>query len=339
VIRVGVDLGATASVITALEDGRVRDLPLPVVRSVVGFPKPGILPGIIPGEAEALFGDEAIEYRLHLDLEWPFRESPVPDLAARALFARHLRSRLDPGGGARLWGVVGSPAGARSEDEDAIRAAMDGVLERLRLVPEPFLAAAGLMEDPAYHRAGGMGDPTRHSLVIDIGTEATLLTLVRGSFPTAGDGIRLPQAGDAIDDLIIQGAARRFPELELARGAAARIKERCSFVSGYEREATERVLIDGRQRVIDFSEIVQEACDAIVPPIIKGIKDLLARCDSDTLIGVMQCLIVTGGGSLIHGLCPRIQEILNEEGYDCARTVRPSDPRRLVAAGALKIGL
>ena len=50
-----------------------------------------------------------------------------------------------------------------------------------------------------------------------------------------------------------------------------------------------------------MTEIVREACDAIVPEIISGVRDLLARCDSDSIVNVMQNIIVTGGGSQIVG--------------------------------------
>jgi hypothetical protein len=51
----------------------------------------------------------------------------------------------------------------------------------------------------------------------------------------------------------------------------------------------------------------------------------------------MQNIIVTGGGSEIHGLCEKIETELRADGYDSARAIRPADYKRLVARGALKI--
>jgi len=83
--------------------------------------------------------------------------------------------------------------------------------------------------------------------------------------------------------------------------------------------------------------IVRDACEEIIPDILKGVKELLRRCDSDSIEHVMANIILTGGGSQIHGLCERVQEMLREDGYDSATTVRPADYKRLVANGALKI--
>ena len=98
-----------------------------------------------------------------------------------------------------------------------------------------------------------------------------------------------------------------------------------------------KVYVDGRPRIVDFTDIVGEACDALVPLVLKGIKDLLAQCDSDSIVHVMENIIVTGGGSQIRGFAEKIEETLVSEGYDCARTVTPTDYKRLVAHGAVKI--
>ena len=37
------------------------------------------------------------------------------------------------------------------------------------------------------------------------------------------------------------------------------------------------------------------------------------------------------------GLSEKIEKLLHEEGYDDARTIRPTDYKRLVATGALKV--
>lgn len=336
-IHVGIDLGTNTSVIVASRDGVSLDLKQDMVRSVVGFPKAGIIPGILPNDKEPMFGDEAISFRLHLDLKWPLHEGFVHDVEVCRLLTKRLRLLVDPDANEVLWGVVGAPANASPERQRDIRASMVGVLDRLLIVPEPFLAAMGLREDPGFKKGGGSKDPTKHSLIVDIGAGTTDLCLVRGYFPTTNDQISFPQAGNFVDDLIFQGICRRYPDLKLTRVTITQLKEAHSFVDGFERDAKVKVYVDGRPRILDFGEIIQEACDALVPLIIKGVKELLARCDSDSIVDVMQNILVTGGGSEIQGLCEKIQNKLTDEGYDCARTSRPSDYKRLVAHGALKI--
>lgn len=336
-MHVGLDLGTNTSVVVASQDGNPLELEQDIVKTVVGYPKAGIIPGILPSDTEALFGDQAIEYRLHLDLKWPLNEGFVDDVDVCRVFTRHLLGLVDPQRKSRLRGVVGAPANATPQRQKDIRATMVGVLERMLIVPEPFLAAMGLREDPAFRGQSANSDPTKHSLVVDIGAGTTDLCLVRGYYPTSEDQISFAKAGNFIDEVLHQSVCRRYPDLKLTRVSVTQLKEKHSFVKGYPREAKVKVYVDGRPQVLDFGELIQEACDTLTPFILKGVKELLSRCDSDSIVEVMQNIIVTGGGSEIHGLCEKIEKTLHDEGYDCARTVRSSDFRRLVARGALKV--
>src|SRR5262245_27099919 len=180
IVHVGIDLGTNTSVIVASCDGKPLDLKQDIEKSVVGYPKPGIIPGILPTESEVLFGDEAINYRLHLDLKWPLHEGFVHDVDVCKVVTKHLRSLVDPDGSKTIWGVIGAPAHASPQRQTDIRGTMVGVLERLLIVPEPFLAAMGLRDDPSFKRSSGESDPTKHSLIVDIGAGTTDLCLVRG---------------------------------------------------------------------------------------------------------------------------------------------------------------
>jgi rod shape-determining protein MreB len=214
---------------------------------------------------------------------------------------------------------------------------MVGLLERLLIVPEPFLAAMGLREDPGFKKDGNSADPTKHSLIVDVGAGTTDLCLVRGYYPTADDQISFSKAGTYIDEMLYQAICRRYPDVKLTRVTVTQIKESHSFVEGHERDAQVRVYVDGRPQLLDFTDIIREACDALTPFILKGIKELLSRCDSDSIVDVMQNIILTGGGSEIHGLCEKLEHALKTEGYDCAKVVRPADYQHLVARGAVKV--
>lgn len=336
-LLLGLDLGTNSSVIAASHQGRKLELKRDIVKTVVGFPKAGIIPGILPSDAKALFGTDALDYRLHLDLKWPLHEGCVQDVETCRLFAQHLRSLVDDEGNAPLWGVVGAPANSTPEQQRDLRNTMVGVLDRMLVVPEPFLAAMGLRDDPAFARNGSATDPTKHSLIIDIGAGTTDLCLVRGYYPTTEDQISFPKGGNFVDGLIDEGIRRRYPDLKLTAVTVTQLKEDHSFVSGYDRDVKVKVYVHGRPRIVDFSEIIAEACGALMPLILKGIKDLFSCCDSDSIVHVMENIIVTGGGSQIHGLSEKIRETLLSEGYDCARTITPSDYKRLVAHGAIKI--
>ena len=333
-VLVGLDFGTNTTVLTASHQGKKLNLKKDLSKTVVGFPREGIIPGILPSDTENLFGTEALDYRLHLDLKWPLHEGCVQDVDTCRIFVQYLRHLVDDEDKWSLWGVVGAPANSAPDEQKALRSTMVGVFDRLLIVPEPFLAAMGLRDDPGF-RTGG--DPTKHSLIVDVGAGTTDLCLVRGYYPAEDDQISFPQAGNFVDDLILQGISRRYPDLKLTRVTVTQLKENHSFVEGFRHDAKVKVYVDGRPRMVDFTEIIQEACEALVPIILKGIKELLSRCDSDSIVDVMQNIIITGGGSQIHGLSEKIQTLLISDGYDCARAVTPDDYKRIVARGALKV--
>ncbi len=336
-LRVGIDLGTNTSVFQVSDDGKPVNHPKDCVLSVVGFPKAGIIPGILPTDKTALFGDEAIEYRLHLDLKWVLKDGYVDNLELCKLFTQHMRNLINPSGDRKLWGVVGAPANASPERQKEIRGAMVGVLDRIVIVPEPFLAAMGLRDDLGFKGKGGDIDPTKHSLIVDIGAGTTDLCLVRGYYPTQEDQISFPKAGNFVDDNLLRGIQRRYPDVKLSKVTVTQLKEKHSYVGADGRTAPVKLYVDGKPKSLDFGEIVREACESIVPEILQGIKDLLARCDSDSIEHVLKNIIFTGGGSEISGLCERVQKALRDEGYDVATTRKPADYKRLVARGGLKI--
>ena len=337
IVHAGIDLGTHTTVLAASMDGKSLGLKNDEITTVVGFPKKGILPGILPNDGEVMFGDEAVEHRLHLDLRWPLHAGQVEDVAVCQQLCSHLRGFVDLLGLHQIWGVVGAPANSSEESQKRVRLAMTGFLDRLLIVPEPFLAAMGLREEDAFRNSDQAVDPTRHSLIVDIGAGTTDFCLVRGYFPTAEDQISVEKAGALVDDRIHYTVRRRYPDLKLSRISVQKIKEKFSHVSGHEREAVVKVYVDGRPRVLDFSEMIQEACDQLLPVVSAGIRQLIQRCDSDSAAAVLRNIIITGGSSRIQGLCARIENDLHRDGYENARCTVPSDYRGLVANGALKI--
>ncbi|MBI4582633.1 MAG: rod shape-determining protein [Planctomycetes bacterium] len=336
-LRVGIDLGTNTTVFQVSQDGKPLPHDQDFLLSLVGYPKAGIIPGILPSDAEVLFGEEALDFRIHLDLKWPLKDGFVDDVNVCKQFTAHLRRMIDPKGEHRLWGVVGSPAHATPERLKEIRAAMVGVLDRMVVVPEPFLAAMGLRDDAGFKKNGAASDPTKHSLIVDIGAGTTDLCLVRGYFPTEEDQISFAKAGNFIDENLFQLVQRRYPDLKLTRVTLTQLKEKHSYVGEGVRHAMVKVYVDGRPQQLDFGELIHEACEALVPDLVNGVKTLLKRCDSDVTEKVLQNIILTGGGSQIDGICERVQEALRNDGFDEATTLKPADYKHLVARGALKI--
>lgn len=336
-LRVGIDLGTNTSVFQASENCQPVEYEQDSVLSLVGFPKPGIIPGILPSDAKVLFGQLAIEYRLHLDLQWPLKDGFIDDVELGKVFTGHIRSMIDPSGERDIWGVVGAPANASPERQKDLRSAMVGVLDRMVVVPEPFLAAMGLRDDPGFKDKGLDVDPTKHSLIVDIGAGTTDFCLVRGYYPTTEDQISYPRAGNYIDDMLLKCIQRRYPDIKLTRVTVTQLKEKHSYVGSDAHQVPVKVYVDGKPRTIDFGDIIREACESLVPDILSGIKDLLSRCDSDSIEPILKNIIITGGGSEIKGVSERVQKALRDEGYDVATTRKPADYKHLVARGGVKV--
>ncbi len=336
VMRVGIDLGTNTTVFQANRNGERVRCEQDVVPTIVGYPKAGILPGILPHDADRLFGDEAVNYRLHLNLKWPLREGTVDDTSCCRDFLWHIRSRMDPEGECEIWAVCGAPANAVAEKIKLMRACVVGLFDRVLVIPEPFLAAMGLREEARLSDSGYI-DPTRHSLIVDIGAGTTDMCLVQGYYPTPDDQVCYPVAGDAVDKMLADRIRRRWPDLTLSRVTVTQLKERYSCTGSACREAKVRLFADGKPRVIDIADMVRESCEILVPVIADGIKTLLKRCDSDSVVSILQNVILCGGGSAIQGLSEMVQQTLRNEGYEDATCRTPPDYRRLVAFGAVKI--
>jgi len=195
----------------------------------------------------------------------------------------------------------------------------------------------GLRADLGFQGSDSEIDPTRHSLIVDIGAGTTDLCMVRGYYPKPEDQISFPRAGDFIDVEFATAVARRYPDLNLTRVTLTQLKEENSYVGPEVREAFVKVYVDGRPQKLDFGELIHAACEKVVPDIVSGVKELLMRCDSDSIERILQNIILTGGGSQIEGICERVQSALRDDGYDETVTRRPSDYQHLVARGALQI--
>ena len=336
VLKVGLDLGTNSSVFQVSKNGQSVKYDNDVFLTLVGYSKPGIIPGILPTDATTLFGDKALEYRLHLDLNWPLKSGFIEDLDSAQDFALFLRDQIDPDGFNELWGVVGAPANSTPERQKMIRRAFNGVFERVLVVPEPFLAAMGLRDEDKVKNDPKYVDPTKHSLIIDIGAGTTDCCLVQGYFPGPDDQMSINVAGDAVDENLASLVAKRFPDIELTRVTVTKLKEAHSYV-GPKRSVKVKVYVGGKPCEIDFGQMLKDACEGLVDPVIDCVKQLFAHCDSEGVLQVMKNIIVAGGGSQISGFGEMIQSRLHKEGYEDAKVTTPGDYRHLVAQGAMKI--
>lgn len=336
IVLVGFDLGTNKSCVLAGAAGSSDIAVSKVIPSVVGYVKEGIVDGIIAGNSRILFGEQAIQNALHVNIVPPLAEGVVAGIGAARDFLRHVRNLADPSGQAEIRAVIGVPANATESAREDLRQAAMGVFDRIILIPEPFLSALGYRDDARVGQPGYV-DPVTNSLFVDIGGGTSDLCLVQGYFPTADDQISIPFAGDAIDSLIQTELNRTYPNNGLSRTKIREIKEAHSYVGPIRKPIDVRVILGGKAHVLELGEVLGRSANALVDKIYPALITLISRASSDSVVTLLQNIVVTGGGSQLKGIDTVIQQRLVEDGYESPKVkLAGQDYKRYVAMGALK---
>lgn len=333
-VKLGFDFGTNLSVVAVEREGKRIDKIQDMITSVVGYAKPTVLPGILPGNRTRFFSNEAIDQRRYLDLRWPMTEGIVRDLDTARDFLGHVRSLVDAKD--EVWGVVGTPARTTPEELERMRDALGANFARFLIVPEPFLAALGLrdeakLSDPAYK------DPVRNSMVVDIGAGTTDLCNLQGFFPTDEDQSSFRKAGNNVDAELRRLIEQKYPDVKMHNVSVTRVKEQNSYVGKPTKKVTVEVLIHGKPRTLDVTELIGRACEILVPETVEAITDLAKRAEQEVAELIIGNIILTGGGSRIAGLAEMIEERLHQRGIVGAKVTRADNYKKLVAEGGLKV--
>src|SRR5580692_4971613 len=128
---VGFDLGTNKSCVLAGSPGLTDIAISKVVPTVVGYVKDGIVDGIIAGNAEVVYGEDALRNALHVDLIAPVAEGVISQPEAARDFLKHIRTLVDPSGHAEIRAVIGIPANDGEKARDEIRRCAQGVFDRI----------------------------------------------------------------------------------------------------------------------------------------------------------------------------------------------------------------
>ncbi len=336
VLLLGFDWGTNKTCLKGAFGGKHELATDRVIPTLVGYAKDGVVDGLLPENASVLFGEPAIQHRLHLNLVQPMVDGVIKDAEAARDFARYLRSLMDTSVGTEVRAVIGVPANADTHARESLREAVAGLFDRVILIPEPFLAAMGFrdesrLNDPDYV------DPVRNSLFVDIGGGTTDFCLVQGYFPTPEEQVSLPFAGDKVDALLHAAIRKTYPDCELTTFKVRELKEQHSFVGTPAAPAVGDVMVNGKLRRIDLTEQVAYACGALLEQILARVKQLISKASPDSVGELLQNIILTGGGSRIRGLDTELQRLLTAEGYEQPCVRRTGDRyQEFVALGALK---
>jgi rod shape-determining protein MreB len=237
---------------------------------------------------------------------------------------RHLLSLAgaEVGAGGKVQAVVGVPAEALRVNKQSLRRQLADLVDGLMIVSEPFAVAYGL-------------DALLHTLIIDIGAGTADFCVMRGRLPTEEDQRSLTTAGDWLDEQLTTQIREMYPEARFSIHMVRGWKERHSFVGPPKGRIKVSVPVDGKPTEIDITEPMRTACEALMPPIIETMVDLLTRVEPEFQERVRNQIILAGGSSLIAGLDRRLERELGELGGGRVRVVK--DPIFVGSDGGLAI--
>jgi rod shape-determining protein MreB len=329
VLYVGIDLGTSRTSVAASNGVRAT------VWSFVGYPKDLVSRKAL--KKDVLFGKEALENRLSVDLYRPLEKGVIKfsdgangatetdvekNMQAAKDLVKHAITLAKPRKDELIYGVIGCPAQCSIRNKQSIIEAAREVLDSVVICSEPFAVAYGL-------------DVLTDALVIDIGAGTTDLCRMKGAMPDETDQITNSFAGDHVDQELFRLVKERCPGAQFTIHQVKELKERYSFVDVVANPVRATFPVDGKPRQFDITGAIREACLSIVPPMVEAVEKLVATFDPEYQPRIRNNILLGGGGSQIRGLGNAIELSLQEYGGGRVRTVE--EPVYAGANGALAI--
>lgn len=331
-IFIGMDLGSYKTSVAS--SSGVRD----VTQTAVGWPRDPIARTMLG--RDVVFGKDLVEHRLALEVVRPFEKAALkfntPDAAgvlagnvarhkqAARLLVEHAVSLTRPPKGVPVYGVIGAPSRASVVNKKVLLEAAQTAFEGVMIVSEPFSIAFGM-------------NRLSDTLVVDIGAGTIDICPVYGTFPKEEEQVTIPVGGDFVDECFHKAIAEHFPRVQISLNMAREIKEKFGFVHDVNEKAIVNLPVDGRPQPIDVTEVLRDACRGIVPKIVAGLEEVIARFDPEFQQRMLQNIVLGGGGSQMKGLDRVIEEAMRE--YGGARVKRVYDAVFAGAVGALKLAM
>jgi rod shape-determining protein MreB len=318
-LYIGIDLGTSRSVVSASNGNRK------CVESYVGWPKDFVAKKMLG--KRVLFGSEALEHRLALNLSRPLqngvlKEGTERDEAAVQELIGHLIELADVQQDDEICVAVGVPAEALKVNRTAIKNAISQYAKKLMVVSEPFSVAYGL----------GALDNT---MILDIGAGTVDFCIMHGTVPMEEDQRSILVAGDYVDEQLLKLLTEKHPEADFSLNMVRRFKEQHGFVGSSRRRVKIEAPVDGKFTEFDITEELRKACESPMPAIVETVIDLIASFDPEFQGEVRKNIIVAGGGSQLSGLDTYLTEATKE--FESCTFTCITDPLYAGADGALEL--
>lgn len=319
-ILVGIDLGTSRSAIAADNEKKKW------VESFVGWPKDFIARKVVG--KPVLFGDEAVQHRLSLDMYRPLKNGVIKEGTARDEEAvkeliRHLITLVQPAKStATIRAVVGVPAESFKVNKVAIKKAVSEFAQALFVVSEPFAVAYGV---------GALDN----AMVIDIGAGTVDFCIMHGTVPSEDDQRTVLTAGDYIDQQLLTFIKEKYPQADCNINMIRRFKEEHSFVGEAGKDVVVEIPVEGKATNFTITDEMQRACESILPAMVESTLELIAKFDPEYQDAIRDNIILGGGGSQIDGLAEYLEKTIGEFGPTTVKVV--DDPLFGGADGALEL--
>ncbi len=319
ILHIGIDLGTARSAIAA-GNGKKK-----WVASYVAWPRDFVAKKLL-GE-RILFGQEAVENRLSVELVRPLengviREGTARDTEAVRELIHHLIDLIRPSKGQKIHAAVGVPAEALKVNKLAIRDAVSEYADALMVVSEPFAVAYGL---------GALNN----AMIIDIGAGTVDFCVMHGTMPTEEDQRSLLLAGDYIDRQLQGLLHEKYPQATFSEVGVRQYKEEHGYVGSTNGAVSVKVPVQGKFTEHDITKELKSACESILPAIAEAATDLISRYEPEFQEQVRRNIYLAGGGSSLKGLAASLEEALKDYGPTKVTTV--NDPLYAGAEGALAL--
>ncbi|MDB6128416.1 MAG: actin/actin family protein, partial [Verrucomicrobia bacterium] len=149
--------------------------------------------------------------------------------------------------------------------------------------------------------------------------------------------VSIPFAGDAIDEILHGEFNRIYPANGLSRMKIRELKEAHGYVGPSRRPIEVKVIMGGKGHTLELGDILAQSGNVLIDKIYPALTALIQRASSDSVVTLLQNIIVTGGGSQIRGIDTLLQKKLVDDGYETPKVrLAGQDFKRYVALGALK---
>jgi rod shape-determining protein MreB len=302
-----VDLGTANTVVYVRGKGIVLNEP-----SVVAVNTRDDRPLAVGTEAKRMVGRTPP----HIQAIRPLKDGVIADFDICEKMLRYFIERVHHRRWAKPRMVICVPSGITGVEQRAVQEAAEyaGARKPAYIIEEPMAAAigAGL---PVHEPSGNM--------VVDIGGGTTEVAVISLGGIVANESVRV--AGDEIDEALMSFCKKEY-SLALGERTAEDIKTKLASAWPLKEELYAEVrgrdLVTGLPKtiVVSTSEL-REAIEEPVQSICDAIKYTLDRTPPELAADMMEKgIVITGGGSLLHGLDARLAA---ETGMPVRRAKNP----------------